>query len=64
MPENTTITATIEKDQLVIRAPLRPPAPSKTGKSLVVASSTGFVPTTAVVNGKPVRISLNAIVAV
>jgi hypothetical protein len=46
--------------ELVIRVPLQPPAPSASGKTLVVASSRGNQTTTAQVNGKAVVIGLNA----
>lgn len=53
--------ATIENGELVIRIPVQdPPRPSKTGKTLIVASSGGNIPTTAEVNGKPVVVGLNA----
>jgi hypothetical protein len=56
--------ATIEKDELVIRIPLETkPAPSKSGKTLIVASTGGFLATTAQVDGKPVKVSLNAIIS-
>lgn len=38
--------------------------PSKTGKSLMVASTNGNQPTTANVNGKPVILGLNAYIKV
>ena len=37
-----------------------PPAPSKSGKTLVVASSQGNQASTAVVAGKPVIVGVNA----
>ena len=53
--------ATIEGNELVVRIPMNPtPQASKSGKTLVVASSRGNVATTAEVNGKPVTIGLNA----
>lgn len=51
---------TIEKGELVIRIPMQDPKPSASGKTLVVASSHGNQQTTAVVNGKPVYVGLNA----
>ncbi|MDR0532737.1 MAG: hypothetical protein LBH01_02160 [Verrucomicrobiales bacterium] len=48
------------KKELVVRLPLQEPAPSKSGKSLVVASTNGNVQTSALVDGKPVTIGLNA----
>ena len=53
---------TIEKNELVIRIPLQKPTPSKSGKTLVVATTGGFVQTDAKVDGKPVAVSLNATV--
>lgn len=37
--------------------------PSKSGKTMLVASSGGNVTTTAIVDGKPVTIGLNAYIA-
>jgi len=60
---DTIMTATIEKSELVIRIPLNPtPQLSKTGKSHIVASTGGFAPSTATVQGKPVKVSVNAII--
>ncbi len=52
--------ATIEGNMLVIRIPMQTPAPSASGKTLIVASSGGNKATTATVNGKPVVVGLNA----
>lgn len=52
--------AKIENGTLVVRIPVQAPSPSKTGKTLIVASSGGNVVTAATVNGKPVTIGLNA----
>ena len=54
------MTATIEGNELVIRLTLQPPAPSASGKTLVVASSHGNQATTATVQGQPVVIGVNA----
>lgn len=51
---------TIENGELVIRIATQTPTPSATGKTLVVASTHGNQVTTAMVNGKPVTIGLNA----
>jgi hypothetical protein len=51
----------IENGELVIRLPMnQPPVPSSTGRTLVVASSHGNQPTTAVVNGQPIVVGVNA----
>jgi hypothetical protein len=55
--------AKIEGKELVIRIPLGQPAPSATGKTLVVASSRGNVQTEAMIKhdgmDKPIIIGLN-----
>jgi hypothetical protein len=50
----------IEDSHLVIRIPLQTPTPSSSGKTLIVASTGGNVVTTAMVDGKPVVVGLNA----
>ena len=55
------ITAKIVKGSLVITLPLNdPPVPSKTGKTLIVASSHGNQTTELSVNGKAVTVGVNA----
>lgn len=55
--------AKIDGKNLVITIPVNSPLqPSKTGKTLLLASSHGIVPTTLVVEGKPVKIGVNAMV--
>lgn len=53
-------TAKIVGDFLFIRLPLQAPAPSASGKTLVVASTRGNQETTAQVAGKPVILGVNA----
>ena len=56
--------ATIEGNELVLRIPLLPaPTRSKSGKTMLVATSGGNVITAATVNGKPVTVGLNAYIA-
>ena len=50
----------IKDGDLVITIPMQKPAPSASGKTLVVASSHGNQPTAAQVDGKPVVVGLNA----
>lgn len=52
--------ATVEGNELVIRVPMQRPEASGSGKSMVVATSRGFVVTDAKVNGYPVAVNLNA----
>ena len=52
----------IGKD-LVITLPLRAPELSKSGKTLIVATSAGLVQTAAQVEGKPVTVGVNAFIA-
>jgi len=57
----TGIVAEIKGDRLVVSLPMyAAPAPSRTGRTLVVASSRGNRPTAATVDGKPVVVGLNA----
>ena len=53
---------TVEGKELVIRIELQTPTPSKSQRTLVIASTHGFVDTEAVVNTKMVRLSINAII--
>ena len=49
----------IKGKQIIVTADLQTPAPSASGKTLVVASSHGNQATTAVIDGKPVIVGLN-----
>jgi len=50
----------VEGDMLVIKLPLQTPTPSASGKSLTVASTHGNVTTTAIIDGKPIVVGVNA----
>lgn len=50
----------VKDGKLVISLPLQTPAPSASGKTLVVASTRGNVKTSALVDGKPITIGVNA----
>ncbi|NLW83522.1 MAG: hypothetical protein GXY41_03810 [Phycisphaerae bacterium] len=50
----------IKGNELIITVELQTPTPSASGKTLVVASSHGNQVTTAVIDGKPVVVGLNA----
>lgn len=53
--------ASIEGNELVLRIPLlAAPTRSKSGKTLLVATSGGNIQTEATVNGKAVTVGLNA----
>lgn len=55
---------TIEKGELVIRIPMaKKPAPSKSGKTLIVATSGGNQKTDCEVGGKKVTVGLNAYIS-
>lgn len=55
---------TIENNELVIRIPVQnPPKPSKSGKTMIVATSSGNVTTSCIVDGKPVVVGLNAYIS-
>lgn len=54
-------TAQVVGNNLIITLPInRPLVPSATGKTRVVASTHGNHPTTAIVEGKPVIVGVNA----
>jgi hypothetical protein len=55
-----TTTAEIVGTNLVITIPMQTPQPSASGKTLVVASTRGNIATTAVVQGQPITIGVNA----
>ena len=55
--------AEIKGNDLIITIPMNPPRPSGSGKTLVVATSGGNKATTAVVDGKPVTIGVNAYIS-
>lgn len=50
----------IKGDELVIRMRLQEPAPSASGKTLVVASTRGNKTVDAEIDGKPITIGVNA----
>jgi len=50
----------IENGKLHITIDLQEPTPSASGKTLVVATTHGNMPTQCMINGKPVVIGLNA----
>ena len=50
----------VKGKELIITVDIQTPAPSASGKTLVVASSHGNQATTAVIDGKPVIIGFNA----
>jgi hypothetical protein len=45
---------------LVIEIPMHAPTPSKSGLSLVVASTSGNMATSVVIDGKPLIVGVNA----
>jgi hypothetical protein len=54
------MTAEIKDGNLIITIPLEKPTPSASGKTLVVASTHGNMKTSAMVEGKPIIIGVNA----
>ena len=50
----------IKGKELIITVEMQTPAPSASGKTLVIASSHGNQTTTAIIDGKPVIVGLNA----
>lgn len=54
----------ITKTEIIFRIPrAKTPRPSASGKSLLVASTGGFVDSGAVIDGKPLRVAFNAVIA-
>jgi hypothetical protein len=53
-----------DKKTLVVEIPLEKPHASSTGKTLIVASSGGNVATSVIIDGKPVKVGLNAFITV
>jgi hypothetical protein len=53
----------IKNGNLIITLPLNSsPSLSSTGKTLICAGTGGFVRSTAQINGKPVSVSVNAVI--
>lgn len=50
----------IENGKLIISIDLQEPTPSASGKTLVVATTHGYVTTDCVIDDKPVVVGLNA----
>ena len=56
-----TMKVSIEKNEIVIRLPVaKNPAPSKSGKTRLVATTGGFVDAGAQISGHPLRVAVNA----
>lgn len=54
----------IKGENLVITIPVsKKGRPSKSGKTLIVATTGGFLTTTAEIDGKPIRVSVNATIS-
>ena len=54
---------TIEGNEVVVRLPINNPlTPSKSGKSLMVASSAGVVATPCIYQDKPLKVGVNVFV--
>jgi len=52
----------ITNGNLVITIPLQPPTASKSGKTLIVATSGGLKPSGVEIDGKEVTVGLNAFI--
>ena len=50
----------IENGNLIVSIDMQEPTPSASGKTLVIATTHGNVPTKCIINGKNVVIGLNA----
>jgi hypothetical protein len=54
------ITVTVAKGVMTITIPMQKAAPSSSGKSMVVATTSGNITTDCIIDGKPVVLGLNA----
>lgn len=63
MAKSNELSVKIEGDVLVIRIPMQEPTESSSGKTLVVATTHGNIPTDVKVDGKVVKLGLNAYIA-
>ena len=54
------VEVTIKDNKLIIEIEMQEPTPSSSGKTLVVATTHGNTVTTAMLDGKPITIGLNA----
>lgn len=52
--------AEIKDNKLILTLDLQAPRPSASGKTLVVATSSGNITTTATINGQPITVGVNA----
>lgn len=52
----------LKDNKLIITLPLGTPTASKSGKTLVLATTNGFVKTSLTVAGKPLSVSVNAVI--
>lgn len=59
-----TLSVTVEPDAFVIRIPRFAPRPSASGKTLLVATTSGFTTTNAVINGRPVNLNCSMTIPV
>jgi len=61
MSKEKSMVVKVDDSTLTIVIPLiKPPKPSKSGKSLTVATTHGNVPTEASLQGKPIVVGVNA----
>jgi hypothetical protein len=54
---------TIQANKLIIELDIQTPAPSGSGKNLVIATTHGIVSTDVQFNGKTVKLGVNAFIA-
>jgi len=52
----------VKNGKLIIEMDLQEPRPSRSGKTLVVATTSGIVKTAAEANGKPINLGVNAFI--
>jgi hypothetical protein len=57
------LTAQVKDGKLLLELPLHDPRASTSGKTLIVASTGPAVMTTVMIQGKPVKVGVNAYIA-
>lgn len=59
---NSKTTVTIKGRKLIIEMPLGQPKESKSGKSIVIATTSGILTTDAEFEGKPIKLGVNVFI--
>lgn len=60
---NERIKVEIKGEEMIITLPISQPHPSKSGKTIVIASTQGNIRTSEMFEGKPITIGVNAYIS-